>query len=188
MRCRVRTRLGADAYRGCRGMPGGVAVGRDGGGAVGAVGVRRLRDQRRDSLSSLLSSSMPNRARMHAANIPGGSRSEREARTRDASRRCGAMSLWLTGFDGVPLTRGGWTFFLPGYDARYSEELRERLVDSAFAAIDGTLAIRVRRSRHAETWFAHLDHAGGPDAYFKVLDPIRGVDHPQGGIKRPAGG
>jgi hypothetical protein len=86
------------------------------------------------------------------------------------------MSLWLTGFDGVPLTRGGWTFFLPDYDARYSEELRERLIDSAFAAIDGTLAIRVRRSRHAETWFAHLDHAGGPDAYFKVLDQIRGLN------------
>ena len=67
-------------------------------------------------------------------------------------------------------------FSCPDYDARYSEELRERLIDSAFAAIDGTLAIRVRRSRHAETWFEHLDHAGGPDAYFKVLDPIRGLN------------
>jgi Lipopolysaccharide kinase (Kdo/WaaP) family len=84
------------------------------------------------------------------------------------------MSLWTAGFDGVPLTRGGWTFFLPDYDARYSEELREELLDSALAAIDGTLATRVRRSRHAETWFEHLDHASGLDAYFKVLDPIRG--------------
>ena len=84
---------------------------------------------------------------------------------------------WLTaGFEGVPLTRGGWTFFLPDYDARYSEELRERLIDSAFAAIDGTLSTRVRRSRHAETWSNHLDHAGGINVYFKVLDPIRGLN------------
>jgi Lipopolysaccharide kinase (Kdo/WaaP) family len=85
------------------------------------------------------------------------------------------MMWWLMGFEGVPLTRGGWTFLIPGYDARFSEELRERLIDSAFAAIDGTLATRVRRSRHAETWFEHLDQAGGPRAYFKVLDPIRGL-------------
>jgi hypothetical protein len=76
----------------------------------------------------------------------------------------------------VPLTRGGWTFFLPDYDARLSEELRERLIDSAFAAIDGTMAIRVRRSRHAETWFERFDQVGGPNAYFKVLDPIRGLN------------
>ena len=86
------------------------------------------------------------------------------------------MSWWTAGFEGVPLTRGGWTFFLPDYDARYSEELRERLIDSAFAAIDGTLPTRVRRSRHAETWSNHLDHAGGVDVYFKVLDPIRGLN------------
>ncbi|HKN14140.1 MAG TPA: lipopolysaccharide kinase InaA family protein [Candidatus Binatus sp.] len=82
----------------------------------------------------------------------------------------------MTRFDGVPLTRGGWTFFLPDYDARYSEELRERLIDSAFAAIDGTLSTRVRRSRHAETWFEHFDQVGGLAAYFKVLDPIRGLN------------
>lgn len=86
------------------------------------------------------------------------------------------MSWWMTGFDGVRLTRGGWTFFIPGYPARFSEPLRKSLIDSAFAAIDGTLATRVRRSRHAETWFEHFDSAGGPDAYFKVLDPIRGLD------------
>lgn len=82
------------------------------------------------------------------------------------------MMWWMT--DGVPLTRGGWTFFFPGYDARFSEELRESLIDSAFAAIDGTLATRVRRSRHAETWSGHFQHLGGPDVYFKVLDRIRG--------------
>ncbi len=86
------------------------------------------------------------------------------------------MTWRMTGFDGVPLTRGGWTFFLPDYDARLSEELRERLIDSAFAAIDGTMATRVRRSRHAETWFQRFDHVGGPNAYFKVLDPIRGLN------------
>ncbi len=86
------------------------------------------------------------------------------------------MSWWTAGLDGVPLTRGGWSFFIPGYDARFSEEQREKLIDSAFGAIDGTLATRVRRSRHAETWFEHFADAGGPDAYFKVLDPIRGLN------------
>src|SRR5271168_935935 len=86
------------------------------------------------------------------------------------------MSWWAAGMDGVELTRGGWSFLIPGYDARFSEELRESLIDSAFAAIDGTLATRVRRSRHAETWTAHLQHVGGPDVYFKVLDPIRGLN------------
>lgn len=91
---------------------------------------------------------------------------------------------WMTGFDGVPLTRGGWTFFLPEYDARYSEELREKLIDSAFGAIDGTLETRVRRSRHAETWFEHFDEVGGLDAYFKVLDPIHGLHRARWIFKR----
>ena len=92
------------------------------------------------------------------------------------------MSWWAAGLDGVELTRGGWSFLIPGYDARFSEELRESLIDSAFAAIDGTLAKRVRRSRHAETWFKHFDH--GPDAYFKVLDPIGGLNRARGLFKR----
>ena len=92
------------------------------------------------------------------------------------------MSWWSAGLDGVELTRGGWSFLIPGYDARFSEELRESLIDSAFAAIDGTLAKRVRRSRHAETWFKHFDH--GPDAYFKVLDPIGGLNRARGLFKR----
>jgi hypothetical protein len=82
----------------------------------------------------------------------------------------------------VELTRGGWSFLIPGYDARFSEELRESLIDSAFAAIDGTLATRVRRSRHAETWFDHFDH--GLDAYFKVLDPIRGLNRARSVFRR----
>ena len=52
-----------------------------------------------------------------------------------------------------------------------------------FAAIDGTLATRVRRSRHAETWFDHFDHRG-LDAYFKVLDPIRGLNRARSVFKR----
>jgi hypothetical protein len=92
------------------------------------------------------------------------------------------MSWWMAGLDGVELTRGGWSFLIPGYDARFSEELREALLDSAFAAIDGTLARRVRRSRHAETWFKHFDH--GLDAYFKVLDPITGLNRTRGLFKR----
>ena len=93
------------------------------------------------------------------------------------------MSWWAAG-EGVELTRGGWSFLIPGYDARFSEELRESLIDSAFAAIDGTLATRVRRSRHAETWFDHFDQLGGLDAYFKVLDPIRGVNRARSVFKR----
>jgi hypothetical protein len=86
------------------------------------------------------------------------------------------MSWRMTGLDGVRLTRGGWSFLIPGYDARFSEELRESLIDSAFGAIDGVLASRVRRSRHAETWFAQMSQVGGPPAYFKVLDPISGLN------------
>jgi hypothetical protein len=92
---------------------------------------------------------------------------------------------WLTaGLDGVELTRGGWSFVIPGYDARFSEELRESLIDSAFAAIDGTMATRIRRSRHAETWFEHFDQVGGLQAYFKVLDPIRGLNRARSIFKR----
>jgi hypothetical protein len=85
------------------------------------------------------------------------------------------MNWWMMGFEGVPLRRGGWVFFLLDYDARFSEELRETLIDSAFAAIDGTLAKRVRRSRHAETWLEHLGSASGPVVYFKVIDATRGL-------------
>lgn len=84
------------------------------------------------------------------------------------------MNLRMLGLQGVPLWRGGWFFFLLVYDARFSEELREALIDSAFAAIDGTLATHVRRSRHAETWFEHLGSEAGPDVYFKVIDAARG--------------
>ncbi len=85
------------------------------------------------------------------------------------------MTWQMSGFDGPPLTRAGWTVFVPGSAARFSPALGQALIDSAFAAIDGALAIRVRRSRHAETWFEHFDHVGGPDAYLKLLDPIRGL-------------
>ena len=91
------------------------------------------------------------------------------------------MSWWAAG-EGVELTRGGWSFLIPGYDARFSEEARESLFDSAFAAIDGTLETRIRRSRHAETWFNHFGH--GLDAYFKVLDPIRGLHRARSIFKR----
>ena len=43
------------------------------------------------------------------------------ARSRCVRRR---MSWWAAG-DGVELNRGGWNFVIPGYDARFSEELRE---------------------------------------------------------------
>jgi len=83
------------------------------------------------------------------------------------------MNWRMMGLEGVPLRRGGWIFFLLDYDARFSEELRESLIDSAFGAIDGTLKKRIRRSRHAETWAQHLGSGGGPDVYFKVIDAAR---------------
>ncbi len=86
------------------------------------------------------------------------------------------MTWRMTGLYGAPLTRGGWTFVIPGPASRFSEPLRQSLIDSAVAAINGALAKRVRRSRHAETWLVHFDSAGGFDAYFKVLDPIRGLN------------
>ena len=59
-----------DAYRGGRGMPGRIAMGRHRRRALRPVGLCRARNQRRDPVSTLLSSSMPCRARMYAANIP----------------------------------------------------------------------------------------------------------------------
>ena len=85
------------------------------------------------------------------------------------------MNWRMMGLEGVPLRRGGWIFFLLDYDARFSEELRESLIDSAFGAIDGTLKKRIRRSRHAETWAQHLGSGGGPDVYFKVIDAAHGA-------------
>jgi hypothetical protein len=94
------------------------------------------------------------------------------------------MSWWMGGLDGVTFTRGGWNFFIPGYDARFSEEQRERLIDSALAAIDGTLTRSIRRSRHAETWLERLGESRASDAYFKVLDPITGLDRFRSIFKR----
>jgi len=85
------------------------------------------------------------------------------------------MNWRMMGLEGVPLRRGGWILFLLDYDARFSEELRESLIDSAFAAIDGTLKKRIRRSRHAETWAQHLGSGSGPDVYFKVIDAAHGA-------------
>jgi len=85
------------------------------------------------------------------------------------------MNWRMLGLEGVPLRRGGWILFLLDYDARFSEELRESLIDSTFGAIDGTLKKRIRRSRHAETWTQHLGSDSGPDVYFKVIDAARGA-------------
>ena len=85
------------------------------------------------------------------------------------------MNWRMLGLEGVPLRRGGWILFLLDYDARFSEELRESLIDSTFGAIDGTLKKRIRRSRHAETWAQHLGSDSGPDVYFKVIDAARGA-------------
>jgi tRNA A-37 threonylcarbamoyl transferase component Bud32 len=94
------------------------------------------------------------------------------------------MSWWTAGLDGVSFTRGGWDFLIPGYDARFSEEQREHLIDSALAAIDGTLTRRIRRSRHAETWVERLGESGASDVYFKVLDPISGLNRVRSLFKR----
>ena len=83
------------------------------------------------------------------------------------------MRSWLTGVGGVPVSRGGWRFVWLDYDARFSEEMREEFIDHAFAAIDGTLPRRIRRSRRAETWLQKIP--GGPGVYYKVLDAPRGL-------------
>jgi len=81
---------------------------------------------------------------------------------------------WLTTLEGVRVSRGGWRFFWLDYDARFSEEMRERFIDNAFAAIDGTLPKRIRRSRRAETWLQNIPD--GPSVYYKVLDAPRGLE------------
>ncbi|HVN63497.1 MAG TPA: lipopolysaccharide kinase InaA family protein [Candidatus Binataceae bacterium] len=48
-------------------------------------------------------------------------------------------------------------------------------MDSAIGASAGTLQRRVRRSRAAETWAARIGGPNGPIAYFKLLDPVRGL-------------
>ncbi len=86
-----------------------------------------------------------------------------------------AMSWRMTGLDGVRLTRGGWSFLHPG--------LRRAIFRRAAREPD---RFRIRRNRrHAGDSRAPLasrrdvvqsfrSWAGGPQAYFKVLDPIRG--------------
>jgi tRNA A-37 threonylcarbamoyl transferase component Bud32 len=82
------------------------------------------------------------------------------------------MKLGMSGLEGVRVARGGWQFVWLDYDARFSEEMREQFIDNAFAAIDGTLPRRIRRSRHAETWLQQIPN--GPTVYYKLLDPARG--------------
>src|SRR5579863_3052804 len=168
MRRRVRSRLRSDAYRGRVGMPGRLAVGRNGRRAFRAVGLCRVCDQRRDPVSSLLSSSMPDRARVHAANFSGRSQCGGSARARLARRF--EVNRWMAGLEGEPLKRGGWLLLLPKSDPRFAGELRQVLIDSAFAALDGTLKRSVRRSRHAETWLERLRGGRGPIVYIKVID------------------
>lgn len=81
------------------------------------------------------------------------------------------MKLGMSGLEGVRVSRGGWQFVWLDYDARFSEEMREQFIDNAFAAIDGTLPRRIRRSRHAETWLQRIPD--GPTVYYKLLDPAR---------------
>jgi len=94
------------------------------------------------------------------------------------------MSRWAAGLDGVAVARGGWNFFIPARDARFSEDAREKLIDTALAAIDGTLTTRLRRSRHAETWLVRLGESRSSDTYFKVLDPRRGLNRLKAIFKR----
>ncbi|MDO8431992.1 MAG: lipopolysaccharide kinase InaA family protein [Candidatus Binatus sp.] len=84
------------------------------------------------------------------------------------------MKLGMSGLEGVRVSRGGWRFVWLDYDARFSEEMREQFIDNAFAAIDGTLSRRIRRSRHAETWLQRIP--GGPSVYYKLLDPVHGLN------------
>ena len=80
----------------------------------------------------------------------------------------------MKGLEGEPLRRGGWIVFLPENDERLPEERRQVLIDSAFAAIDGTLPKSVRRSRHAETWLERIGSDVRSFVYIKVFDAARG--------------
>jgi hypothetical protein len=91
---------------------------------------------------------------------------------------------WWAGIDGVMVARGGWNFFIPEHDARFSEEMREKLIDTALAAIDGTLTTRIRRSRHAETWLERMGESLASDTYFKVLDQVHGLNRLRSIFKR----
>src|SRR5436305_1278318 len=146
----LRSRLRSDAYRRGRRVPGGIALGQHRRRAFGAVGLRRPRHHRRHPVSSVLLASMPDWSRMHAPNTAGAS--ERDGPSGTRSRAGVRMKLGMSGLEGVQVSRGGWRFVWLDYDARFSEEMREQLIDNAFAAIDGTLSRRIRRSRHAETW------------------------------------
>src|SRR5271156_4934804 len=133
---------------------------------------------------------MPDRARMHAANLTGRSQCGVAARSRSARRI--ELNRRMKGFEGEELRRGGWILFIPENGARFSAELRRTLIDSAFAAIDGTLAKSVRRSRHAETWIERFGGNSWPFVYIKVLDAARGLrairllfTGPPGGAGRP---
>ena len=85
------------------------------------------------------------------------------------------MNRRMTGIEGVPLKRGGWVVFLPENDELLPEERRRALIDSVFAAIDGTLAKSVRRSRHAETWLERIGTGARPFVYIKMFDAARGL-------------
>src|ERR1700693_372875 len=110
---------------------------------------------------------------MHAPNLP--RRRQHDAPARYAPKSGGRVIWRMSLMDGVSLARGGWTCVLPGYDARFSEILREEFIDAALAAADGVLPTRIRRSRHAETWRERIGGEHGPSVYFKVLDPPHGA-------------
>jgi Lipopolysaccharide kinase (Kdo/WaaP) family len=76
------------------------------------------------------------------------------------------------GYDAVE--RGGWTLFTHR-EALGDSVARDRALELALDAARGRGIRRVRRSRHAETWFARLGDAG-PDVFIKVLAPARGTE------------
>jgi hypothetical protein len=73
--------------------------------------------------------------------------------------------------------RRGWKLVLTGSAARLAPAQRDRLVDTALAAAAGGGARRIRRSRHAESYFARLDAGADPanEVFIKVLDAPRGI-------------
>jgi hypothetical protein len=72
------------------------------------------------------------------------------------------------------IDRGGWALYAHR-EALANGAARDCALEAALDAARGRGLRRVRRSRHAETWFGRLGDTG-PDVFIKVLAPTSGVE------------
>ena len=80
------------------------------------------------------------------------------------------------GYDAVE--RGGWTLFTHR-EALAGSTARDCALELALGATRGQALRRVRPSRHGEKRLGRLGDAG-PDAFIKVLAPVRGTEGVKG--------